>query len=44
MNAFLGREKTAYKLEHYIGLFGRKPRSVFQAKTGPADHKKEIAN
>ena len=27
-----GQGKTAYKLEHYIGLLERKPRSVFQAK------------
>lgn len=28
----VGQGKTAYKLEHYIGLLERKPRSVFQAK------------
>ena len=27
-----GQGKTTYKLEHYIGLLERKPRSVFQAK------------
>ena len=28
----LGQGKTAYKLEHYLDLLERKPRSVFQAK------------
>ena len=27
-----GKDKTAYKLEHYLDLLDRKPRSVFQAK------------
>ena len=27
-----GQDKTAYKLEHYLDLLDRKPRSVFQAK------------
>ena len=37
-----GQGKTAYKLEHYIGLLERKPRSVFQAKPVRQTVKKEI--
>lgn len=39
-----GQGKTAYKLEHYIGLLERKPRSVFQAKPVRQNVKKELLN
>lgn len=37
-----GQGKTAYKLEHYIGLLERKPRSVFQAKPVRLTVKQEL--
>ena len=37
-----GQGKTAYKLEHYIGLLERKPRSVFQAKPVRQTVRKEL--
>ena len=37
-----GQGKTAYKLEHYIGLLERKPRSVFQSKPVRQTVKKEL--
>lgn len=37
-----GQGKTAYKLEHYIGLLEQKPRSVFQAKPVRQNVKKEL--
>ena len=37
-----GSGKTTYKLEHYIGLLERKPRSVFQAKPVRQTVKKEL--
>lgn len=37
-----GQGKTTYKLEHYIGLLERKPRSVFQAKPVRQTVKKEL--
>ena len=37
-----GQGKTAYKLEHYIGLLERKPRSVFQAKPVRQTVKQEL--
>lgn len=39
-----GQGKTTYKLEHYIGLLERKPRSVFQAKPVRQTVKKELLN
>lgn len=36
-----GQGKTAYKLEHYMGLLERKPRSVFQAKLVRQNVRKE---
>jgi transposase len=38
----LGQGKTAYKLEHYISLLERKPRSVFQAKPVRQTVQKEL--
>ena len=37
-----GQGKTVYKLEHYIGLLERKPRSVFQAKPVRQTVKQEL--
>ena len=37
-----GQGKTAYKLEHYISLLERKPRSVFQAKPVRLTVKQEL--
>ena len=37
-----GQGKTTYKLEHYIGLLERKPRSVFQAKPVRQTVKQEL--
>ena len=37
-----GQGKTTYKLEHYIGLLERKPRSVFQAKPVRQTVQKEL--
>ena len=37
-----GQGKTAYKLEHYIGLLEQKPRSVFQAKPVRQNVKQEL--
>ncbi|WP_460642222.1 IS21 family transposase, partial [Lacrimispora brassicae] len=37
-----GSGKTAYRLEHYIDLLERKPRSVFQAKPVKANVTKEL--
>ena len=37
-----GQGKTAYKLEHYIGLLERKSRSVFQAKPVRLTVKQEL--
>lgn len=37
-----GQGKTAYKLEHYIGLLERKPRSVFQSKPVRQTVKQEL--
>lgn len=37
-----GQGKTAYKLEHYIDLLERKPRSVFQAKPVRQTVKQEL--
>lgn len=39
---FSGQGKTTYKLEHYIGLLERKPRSVFQTKLVRQTVKKEL--
>lgn len=38
----MGQGKTTYKLEHYIDLLERKPRSVFQAKPVRQTVKKEL--
>lgn len=38
----MGQGNTTYKLEHYIGLLERKPRSVFQAKPVRQTVKKEL--
>ena len=38
----MGQGHTTYKLEHYIGLLERKPRSVFQAKPVRQTVKKEL--
>ena len=38
----MGQRKTAYKLEHYISLLERKPRSVFQAKPVRQTVQKEL--
>lgn len=37
-----GRNKTEYRLEHYIDLLERKPRAVFQAKPVRATIDKEL--
>lgn len=39
-----GQGKTAYKLEHYIGLLEQKPRSVFQEKPVRQNVKQELLN
>lgn len=41
-NQLMGQGKTTYKLEHYIGLLERNPRSVFQVKPVRQTVKKEL--